>query len=298
MLGAMTDTGASNHTTGVIESVYGKADGRGIPELSRATFRLSDGSMLEARMPPPAGDETTFRALPVLFEFIDLGICPICLTPEPTSREHVPPRSIGGNALILTCERCNNEFGSKYEPHLQGWYEGSIGKVTLSGADVTGRRFAGEYLVRENPAGGFILFQRGKSDPEVDRILQAGASFEMTYPEADTARMHIAAVKSAYLAACAAMRGIPRTPRADELRAELLALRDLPRSQRLQLSPLMESIRVARSAAEPAPGDVMLMAGPGADEGTTRFVISFNRVFAVDWPLEPITGFHTMKAPA
>ncbi len=298
MLGAMTDTEASNHAMGVIESVYGKADGRGIPELSRATFRLNDGFLLEARMPRPVGNEITFRALPVLFEFIDLGICPICLTPDPTSREHVPPHSIGGNALILTCEQCNNEFGSKYEPHLQRWYEGSIGKVTLSGADVTGRRFAGEYLVRENPTGGFILFQQGKSDPAVDRILQAGAPFEMTYSEADTARMHIAAVKSAYLAACVAMRAVPRTPRADVLRAELLALRDLPRSHRLQLSPLMESIRVARSAAEPAPGDIMLMTGPGADNSTTRFVISFSRVFAVDWPLDPITGFDTMKAPA
>ncbi len=283
----------------MIESVFGKADGRGIPELSRATFRLNDGSMLEARMPQPAGDETTFRALPVVFEFIDLGICPICLTPAPTSREHVPPHSIGGKALVLTCGRCNNEFGSKYEPHLREWYEGSMGKVTLSGADVTGRRFAGEYLLRQNSAGGFILFQQGKSDPAVDRILQAGASFEMTYPEADTARTHIAAVKSAYLAACAAMRTIPRTPRADEVRTELLALRDLPRSQRLQLSPLMESMRLARSAAEPAPGDVVLMAGPGADNGTVRFVISFNRVFAVDWPPEPITGFHThIEQPA
>jgi hypothetical protein len=294
----MTDTGANNHTAGVIESVFGKADGRGIPELSRATFRLNDGSTLEARMPRPVGDGTTFRALPVVFEFSDLGICPICLTPGPNSREHVPPHSIGGNALVLTCERCNNEFGSKYEPHLQGWYEGSIGKVRLSGADVNGTRFAGEYLARENPAGGFVLFQQGKSDPEVDRILQAGAPFEMTYPEADTARMHVAAVKSAYLAACAALRAVPRTPRADALRAELVAMRDLPRSQRLQLGPLIESIRVARSAAEPTPGEIVLMAGAGADENSARFVISFNRVFAVDWPLEPIMGFHAIERPS
>jgi hypothetical protein len=238
MFGAMTDTEASNHTTGVIESVYGKADGRGIPELSRAPFRLSDKSMLEARMPQPAGDETTFRALPVLFEFIDLEVCPICLIPDPTSREHVPPHSIGGNALILTCERCNNEFGSKYEPHVQGWYEGSIGKVALSGADVTGRRFAGEYLVRENPTGGFILFQQGRSDPAADRILQAGASFEMTYPEADTARIHIAAVKSAYLAACAAMR----TSHATSGRSASGATR------------LARSLTIATTPAQPADG--------------------------------------------
>lgn len=259
---------------------------------------MDDGTILEARMPRPTGDATTFRALPVVLEFIDLGICPICLTPRPTSREHVPPHSIGGNTLVLTCERCNNEFGSKFEPHLQGWYEGSIGKVKLSGVDVTGKRFAGEYLVRENPAGGFVLFQQGKRDPEVDRILQAGASFEMTYPEADTARMHVAAVKSAYLAACVALRAVPNSLRGEALRAELLAMRDLPRSHRLELSPLMESIRVARSAAEPSPGEVVLMAGLTADERSVRFVISFNMVFAVDWPLEPITGLHATERSA
>lgn len=297
-LGAMTETGASNHTAGVIESVFGKADGRGIPELSRATLRMDDGSTLEARMLRPVGDETTFRAVPVAFEFIDLGVCAICLDPAPASREHVPPHSIGGHALLMTCELCNNEFGSKYEPHLRGWYEGSIGKVKLSGADVNGKRFAGEYLVRENPAGGFILFQQGKRDPEADRILQAGSSFEMTYPQADMARTHVAAVKNAYLAACAAMRAVPGSPRADALRAELIAMRDLPRTQRLRLSPLMESIRVARSSAEPAPGEIVLMVGLATDESNARFVIGFNRVFAVDWPLEPLSGFHAVERPA
>jgi len=42
----------------------------------------------------------------------------------------------------------------------------------------------------------------------------------------------------------------------------------------------------------------VLTAGPVADKSATRYVISFNRVFAVDWPLEPITGSHTMKVLA
>lgn len=189
-------------------------------------------------MPRPVGDQTTFRATPVRFEFMDLGECPICLAASPSSREHVPPHSIGGNALTLTCERCNNEFGSKLEPHLQGWYENSIGKVKMSGADVDGHRFAGEYLVRENAAGGFILFQQGKRDSAVDQILQNGGSFEMICPQADMARTHIGAVKTAYLAACVAMRVVPSSPRAEALRAELLAARDAPRSQRLELSPI------------------------------------------------------------
>ncbi|MFT4307304.1 MAG: HNH endonuclease [Microbacterium sp.] len=294
----MEDEHTGNRARGVVESVFGKTDGRGVPELSRATLRMQDGSLVEARMPQPVGDETTFRAVPATFEFIDLGTCPICLTASPSSREHVPPHSIGGNVLTLTCERCNNEFGSKFEPHLQGWYENSIGKVKISGAAVGGRRFAGEYLVRENTAGGFILFQHGSRDPAVDQILQNGGSFEMTYPQADTTRTHVAAVKSAYLAACVTMRVVPTSPRAKALRADLLAARDAPRSQRLKLSPLMKSIRVARSASEPAPGELVLMVEGGTEQNSPRFVLSFNRVFAVDWPLEPITGFHVLELPA
>ena len=294
----MEDDQAVYRARGVIESVTGKADGRGVPEISRAALRMQDGSLIEARMPRPVGDQTTFRATPVRFEFMDIGECPICLAASPSSREHVPPHSIGGNALTLTCERCINEFGSKLEPHLQRWYENSIGKVKMSGADVEGHRFAGEYLVRENTAGGFILFQQGKRDSAVDQILQNGRSFELIYPEADTARTHIAAVKTAYLAACVAMRAMPSSPRAEALRAELLAARDAPRSQRLELSPLMKSIRVARSVAEPAPGEIVLMVERGTERTSPRFVLSFNRVFAVDWPLEPITGFHVVELPA
>ena len=57
----------------------------------------------------------------------------------------------------------------------------------------------------------------------------------------------------------------------------------------------MESIRVARSLAEPDPGEIVLMVGLAADESNARFVIGFNRLFAVDWPFEPIAGFHAVE---
>lgn len=291
----MTDSASRNHMRGQLESVVGRANARGIPEVSEAVFRMEDGSMLEARLPPPAGLEVTFQALPVVFGFVDFGVCPLCLHPDADTKEHVPPHSIGGRVLTLTCERCNNEFGSQHEPHLRDWYDNSIGKVRLSGADVKGKRVAGEYPVRENTAGGFILIQRGDRDPSVESILHNGTEFEMTYYEADTARAHLAAVKTAYLAACTALRAIPRTPHADALRAELLAARDVPRTQRLKLSSLMSSIRVSRSRSAPAPGEILLMATtePG---GVERYALGFSRVFAVDWPLDPITGFHVYSA--
>lgn len=49
--------------------------------------------------------------------------CPICLTPFTVdaiadgrlSSEHVPPESVGGHELVLTCKRCNNSAGTKVD---------------------------------------------------------------------------------------------------------------------------------------------------------------------------------------
>jgi hypothetical protein len=121
---------------------------------------MDDGSVLEAQMPTPQGVKVSGRLLPVDVEYFDCGECPICLVPSPSSREHVPPHSIGGNVRTLTCERSNNEFGSRFEPHLQAWYERSLGRVPISGGDVPGRRNGGEYLYRVTPteAGGSTSF--------------------------------------------------------------------------------------------------------------------------------------------
>lgn len=279
-------TGESEPTRGNIESVTGRADGRGVPELHHAVLRLDDGSTIEARMPTPSGEARSAYPLPFDFCFTEFDECPICLDALPTSREHVPPHSIGGAVLTLTCERCNNEFGSKFEPHLRGWYDGSIGQVRMSGGDVQGNRVAGEYLLRESSSGEFVLFQQGESDPAVETILRSG-TFSLSYPEVDLNRVHVAMVKSAYLAACIVVGEVPRLPRSQAIREELVLLRDIPRHDRLVLSETMRSIRYARSAAEPVTAQIRLMAMP---TGTTlmKYVISFNQVFAVDWPLDPI----------
>jgi hypothetical protein len=49
--------------------------------------------------------------------------CPICLKPftvdalnsNELSAEHVPPKSVGGRELLLTCTRCNNTSGTKLD---------------------------------------------------------------------------------------------------------------------------------------------------------------------------------------
>jgi hypothetical protein len=49
----------------------------------------------------------------------NLYACPICLRTfgrdqvDHLSEEHVPPQSLGGKVIVLTCRRCNSEGGSR-----------------------------------------------------------------------------------------------------------------------------------------------------------------------------------------
>lgn len=53
--------------------------------------------------------------------------CPLCraaftladLEAKVLTREHVPPASIGGREMVLTCRRCNNRAGSTFDAHLE-----------------------------------------------------------------------------------------------------------------------------------------------------------------------------------
>lgn len=284
--GDRPDQPSAVERTGIVQSVIGRGTARGIPEVHKVTLRLNDGSFLEAGMPTPEGIQVSGQIVPFNVEYFDFGECPICLGPNPASREHAPPHSIGGNVMTITCETCNNEFGTRYEPHLQTWYEGSIGRVRMSGGGVPGRRLAGEYLYRVTPTGEFVLFQTGRSDPAVHQMLQSG-QVEITYPIFNSNAFRLAALKTGYLAACLIMKEVPRAERAAAIRAELMAARDHDRQQPLELGPMALATRVSRTAEDPVPGEIVLVQLVQADD-TTFFSIGFNRVFAVDWPLEPI----------
>lgn len=53
----------------------------------------------------------------------DSYMCPLCLKVfsraqiEQLSIEHVPPGSLGGSPLVITCRKCNNESGYKLDAH-------------------------------------------------------------------------------------------------------------------------------------------------------------------------------------
>jgi hypothetical protein len=72
------------------------------------------------------GAEAFARVRPNLYD-VPTYACPICLTPfmvealaqKQLSAEHVPPESLGGRELLLTCRCCNNSSGTKLDAHAR-----------------------------------------------------------------------------------------------------------------------------------------------------------------------------------
>jgi len=72
------------------------------------------------------GAESFARMRPGLYDH-PIYPCPICLTTftidalaqKQLSAEHVPPESLGGRELLLTCRSCNNSSGTKLDAHAR-----------------------------------------------------------------------------------------------------------------------------------------------------------------------------------
>lgn len=268
-----------------MSAVTGRGDGRGVPELSRATLEFDDGTSIETFMPLASGVRRGAEHVPANFEYATFDRCPICLAPDPESKEHVPPHALGGSVLTLTCEKCNNEFGSRYETHALAWYENTLGSARVSGPGVPGKRHTGSYLYRHGSDGSVVLYQRGKVDKAVLDLLRTG-DVEIDYEPVDLQRAKLGFVKSAYLAACALVRRIPDGPKANAVREELLAARGYPRERAFVPGPAVRSLKIGRSDVSPTPGEIKLMVVHLDD--TRELAVSFNGAVIVDWPLDPL----------
>jgi len=72
------------------------------------------------------GAESFARVRPDLYDR-PIYPCPICLATftiealaqKQLSAEHVPPESLGGQELLLTCRNCNNSSGTKLDAHAR-----------------------------------------------------------------------------------------------------------------------------------------------------------------------------------
>jgi hypothetical protein len=112
---------------------------------------LGDAEFVVGRL--ERNHETVSVEILALAGSMDFDRCPICLDPEPTSKEQVPPAALGGSVMTTTCTRCNNELGSRLEAPLLDWWEDAVGSVSLSHDEVPGARRAARVLLRQKDTG-------------------------------------------------------------------------------------------------------------------------------------------------
>lgn len=275
-------------TPGVIRAVIGRGASDSKPGLSpihSLEIEHADGGKMNVERFIPTGYTSASYLQVAEAKFTAFEQCPICLSPNPRSREHVPPKGLGGVVLTLTCARCNNQFGSTLEADLQDWFDDAV-HVRFQSDHIRGARRAPRLLVRQTPEGKPVfMLDRGTVDPAIAQMLAAGA-FELVPIEPDARRYKLAALKSAYLAACLFLGIVPDSPRATKVRELLLSVRDQPRDAPVPQDPLIDEIKIGRSY-RPADGRVVLCLDP-TTAGRGWF-ISMAGTFATPWPLEPLS---------
>jgi len=128
-----------------------------------------------------------------------------------------------------------------------------------------------------------MLIPITEGDPAAWDIVETGQG-RVSFLAPDPLDIRIAAVKSAYLAACSLLSEIPDTGQAVALRRELIALRDIPRGTTPSVGQVTASLRILRSPSEPKPGEIALVHFPSWRD--RPYWISFNDTVFVEWPLE------------
>jgi hypothetical protein len=255
----------------------------GIP-AERLRYEDEAGEALELVYGPRGQNLAAYRVT-ILHE-IDahvFGHCPICLTPKPTSREHVPPESLGGRVMTRLCEKCNNGLGARVEPELLDWRDDAMRNVRASAGNVLGNRKLPRVLYRQTADGQFVLVPEGKFDPALGDMLRHG-EFSFQYVPPDANRYRLAALKHAYLAACLQRMAIPETPTAEAIRRDLLAARDATSNQRVPTGSYAPHFPLRKTYKQPhgPSAALVLLEDPNSPP---EFWILLAGTLLVPWPM-------------
>lgn len=220
---------------------------KGPPEAMSVDRAMGDP--LEFGIEPPGPTDTAaLRPIEVLRPRM-FDQCPICGDPA-TTDEHVPPQRLGGTKMTRTCARCNHGFGALVEADLVDWFDEAWSAPSFQSDAVPGKRQTSRLLRRWTPDGKFVFLPEGRIDPAVADILAAGGDVTLEVSPPDQNRCRLALLKSMYLAWCI-HAGVPEGEPADQLRAELLAVRDAQRKADVLVSPLALGLTVLRHWGDP-----------------------------------------------
>jgi len=166
-----------------------KAEGgeRGLPALDELVMQNDDGTTMEFGSPTrgEVGSLTGLIEIPAGTFSASAGaesICPICLESAATEREHVPQEALGGRRMTKTCERCNNDLGSKVELDLENWFDHALTTVGMDhDGEVSGKRHLPTIYYRQaRDSDKFLLFPAGGFTDGVSQMVTSGVSGSTT----------------------------------------------------------------------------------------------------------------------
>lgn len=234
--------------------------------------------------PQPKRSKLVTAEIATIAQVARFSRCPICLTGDPVSREHVPPESVGGEVLTYTCMRCNNDIASRFESRLADYAHSRVRYASMDFPDLKGRRTVGELSVRFTPGGEFVIAPHHFPD-EVAEELERGSKFSLSFTPPDPVLMRIALLKHVYLAACTLTRNLDLGVLGRQARSELVAARDAPRGQAVSPGPLASALRYTlRDPDKDFPAVALTAFYDEESMSTPEFVIVLAGRIAVRWP--------------
>ena len=251
--------------------------------------------------------------------------CPICLTPFPVealadkrlSAEHVPPKSVGGRELLLTCTVCNNSAGTKLDADAKTKEDvriamaGMLGRPHRIKAMIGGLRVNGEL----HTSGGQYSLQipprinKPGTNEALRNVVRAGAQLTVQHESFSELGAKISWLRSGYLALFAvAGYKLSLDPAMQIVRKQILecderrmitftseAQQDIPLTERRILRVLAPqwhlgwAVQFGRYFVQfPSPGDVSFydrMAACGLEP-----VVQHTTYQNLGWPTEPSFG--------
>lgn len=247
--------------------------------LESWSIAFPDGQSIgPIKRPEDAGEGVSISPIEVIQPHI-FKDCPICGAPA-TSREHVPPESIGGKVMTRTCEPCNHRLASQVEADLADWMDSAIRVPRFRSAAVAGSRKVSRIVIRTAPGGEVILLPQGRVDQGIIDMLRSGAlSLAGVLPE--PRRYRLALLKHAYLAACLKFPSLVDNEIAAQVRHDLIAARDADGRDNVPASALAMGLTVLRrNEAATVPPVVLAIAH--LTDGPCEGVLLAGRVF-VSW---------------
>lgn len=170
--------------------------------------------------------EATYSTRAVRVQPVRFSICPICLSDDRLTAEHVPMSAIGGSVMTYTCQACNNILGSHSEEELRKAFHAEVPVEAESTGEsaLKGTRRASGYLRRSALRDPIVFVET--SHPEFSSLLAVDGPTNLRYRLLDPFLVEIALLKYSYLAACMWLEAVPATKSADAVRRTLLAVRD------------------------------------------------------------------------